>query len=505
MQLDRLTVALRPRTDWEAIDLGLRLAQRHASILFPIWVMTSVPWALSILLVGITTDHIGLALLVLWVIKPLFERPLLHVLSRVVFGDEPARREWWRIALRQPFVAGAFGAITWRRLSPARAFNLPVQQLEKLAGGARRKRLQVLHANTGSAAMALTGLTFCLFIVGSVTLFYVALSLASGQLVGVETQPFDGVLVTVTERLDEAGVFWDIVAYGVVWLVDGLLTPFYVAAGFSLYLNRRTHLEAWDVELMFRNMVLRRASAILILAVSIGLIGPPDAIADNLEGERDARRSQIEQILDDDDFGRPRTVTRWTAKNKDDESLETDTGDLDALDLDESSALLNWITRVGSAAAETVVWLIFAAFLLVIYRFRSRWLPYFARAATTARPAAPTSGGLLLKREELPDDVPAQVRALWESGARRDALSLLYRATLTALNEQHQLGLDSSATEGDCERVVAHRLSGDRATYFKEINRVWQSLAYAHRSPQTAQVMTLCSQFGLIDPQGAAA
>ena len=31
-----------------------------------------------------------------------------------------------------------------------------------------------------------------------------------------------------------------------------LLEPFYVAAGFAMYLNRRVELEAWDIEQEFR-------------------------------------------------------------------------------------------------------------------------------------------------------------------------------------------------------------------------------------------------------------
>jgi hypothetical protein len=39
-------------------------------------------------------------------------------------------------------------------------------------------------------------------------------------------------------------------------IVLGFLEPFYVAAGFAMYLNRRAELEAWDVE-----QELRRAFA----------------------------------------------------------------------------------------------------------------------------------------------------------------------------------------------------------------------------------------------------
>jgi pilus assembly protein TadC len=34
--------------------------------------------------------------------------------------------------------------------------------------------------------------------------------------------------------------------------VVGLVEPFFVAAGFAMYLNRRVELEAWDIEQEFR-------------------------------------------------------------------------------------------------------------------------------------------------------------------------------------------------------------------------------------------------------------
>ena len=44
---------------------------------------------------------------------------------------------------------------------------------------------------------------------------------------------------------------------GLWWLSVSLLEPIYVAAGFGLYLHRRTQLEAWDVELVFRRLAAR--------------------------------------------------------------------------------------------------------------------------------------------------------------------------------------------------------------------------------------------------------
>jgi len=39
-----------------------------------------------------------------------------------------------------------------------------------------------------------------------------------------------------------------------------IIEPFYVAAGFAMYLNRRVELEAWDIEQEFRRANFARAT-----------------------------------------------------------------------------------------------------------------------------------------------------------------------------------------------------------------------------------------------------
>ena len=43
-------------------------------------------------------------------------------------------------------------------------------------------------------------------------------------------------------------------------VVTLIIEPFYIAANFALYINRRTQLEAWDIELSFRKMAIRLAT-----------------------------------------------------------------------------------------------------------------------------------------------------------------------------------------------------------------------------------------------------
>ena len=48
------------------------------------------------------------------------------------------------------------------------------------------------------------------------------------------------------------------------------IEPFYVAGGFSLYLNRRTLLEGWDIELELRRCAARFTNARTGTAVLAG-------------------------------------------------------------------------------------------------------------------------------------------------------------------------------------------------------------------------------------------
>jgi len=266
-----MTVTLRPRSDWEAVDLGLRLAQRHAGTAWPILALASAPWMLALSLVAVSMGAAALATFAFWWLKPLFERPLLHVFSRVVFGDEPARADWPDIAWKTPFTAGWFGAITWRRFELSRSFNLPVWQLEHLRGNARRQRSGILHLETGATGFALSLIAFFLVLLATATITLLLVSITIGEIVVFDIQAFGQFTDLVAERLAAEGIAWDICILAVYWLCETLMAPFFVAAGFSLYLNRRTHLEAWDVELEFRRMAARRrrgAAAISCVALA---------------------------------------------------------------------------------------------------------------------------------------------------------------------------------------------------------------------------------------------
>jgi hypothetical protein len=239
VQLDALAVRLRPRTPFEAADLGVRLCQSTARSIYSCYALVAVP--LMILALASYEISAWLPGLVIWWAKPWLDRTILFVLSRAAFGTATApadvwraqREVWWR---QFPF--------TWtvRRLSPWRALTEPVYQLEGFSIFKARDRMRRIRNRVMGPALMMTSVFGLAEMALSIALFSLVFWLApSGR----------------APRLDEfvAGeaplvVMLSIpLAYAIAVL---FLEPFYVAAGFGMYLNRRAELEAWDIEQEFR-------------------------------------------------------------------------------------------------------------------------------------------------------------------------------------------------------------------------------------------------------------
>ncbi len=251
MQLDKIIIALRMRSPWEAMDLGVTVMRK-------MWPVIFLPWLILITIVLVFVLFMGyqgywlFASLFMWLIKPVYESMLLHILSRGVFGEYLTTAEvyssmnsWLKTGLLTTF-------LPWR-LSASRSFNMPVNLLEGLTGSQRKRRLQVLHSVAGSHASGVTiiGVHFEMI----VTLAFYSL------LFFFIPNIFENFL---TYSLDST-------TNQMVWMFAGtiiyaftlfILEPFYVASGFMLYLNRRIQLEGWDIEIDFKKLSERLSSSL---------------------------------------------------------------------------------------------------------------------------------------------------------------------------------------------------------------------------------------------------
>ncbi len=245
MRPDRLTVSLRPRSQFEAIDLGYALLRRHAYEVWRHWLLLAVPMmAILAAIEFVFFDWMQAGMLIWWG-KPLYDAVVLLVLSRAVFGESLSPSQALRELRRLSGVL--FASLTLRRLSLSRSFLLPAHLLEGLRGQTRNARIRLLRQESTAAARTLTMCSSWLelsVLGGLIVLFYwLAPALLRPELL---------------ESLNDSHSIGLQIAVQVLYIsVLSIVEPFYVAAGFALYLNRRTMLEAWDIEVALKRMNAR--------------------------------------------------------------------------------------------------------------------------------------------------------------------------------------------------------------------------------------------------------
>lgn len=485
MQLDRLAIALRPRSAWESVDLGVGMLREWWRPMYASFAAVYVPVAAACLWAGWSAGKPWLALALLWWLKPLFDRVALHVASRAVFGDVLGVRATLAQA-RAWLGSGLIGALTLGRIDTARSFHLPVKQLEGQRWRAARARRVLLGRRTHGYAVWLTlaCLNFELVFMWSADMLWDVVLPAKAQ---EGTSIWEAMFADAA--LGNVLTYADFAAYAAAVFV---VEPLYVAAGFALYLNRRTLLEGWDLEVALRRIGAQRAAAapgaalaaLALLAAALVMLAPA-APALAQAAAKDPKR-EIAEVLKAPEFPHERVVTRWQRRPA---QAPRDGPQFD----------LGWLRALGYAFArssEVALWIAAAALVALGLWWAARLAPRAPPASRAPYRPPPSLFGMALAPQTLPADLAGAVRALLAAGSMREALALLYRGTLSALVHGRGIELKPSDTEGEAlARVRAHGEAA-AAQYFAELVQHWQRAAYARRLPAAADVERLLAAYG---------
>ncbi len=494
MQLDRLEAVLRRRGAHEAIDLGFALARRHAGALARAWAVAVLPaWAL----IGLATSSEPIwGIILITLLDPLWERVVLHVLSRALFGAPPRGRELLR-ALPRLWTAGVLPELLWGRLRVNRAMVAPVAQLEGLRGAPARRRRDVLargpEAGAGvglsifAAAMQL-GLS-----AGALGLVFLMLPEAPRFEVGVL---FEGWFAGTAPA-------WFAPLPWLAWLAARSVTlPLRVAGGFGLYLNRRTLIEGWDVELTFRRIAARAARGALPgAAVILGLIlmgtSPMAFAEDPGHGGLPAVEAEVARALARPELGGEQVEGRWERRAWLQALLDREPEPAPAsapLDLGWVATLIEIAAWVGLATI--LVGAVIALVRQGLPRLRARGPRPPPRAGLLPAPAGPA----------LPDDPAAAAWALWRAGQPAEALGVLYATAVVSLVEVHRVQIPAGATEGEVLRAArAAALPEPQSAWLRRLTRAWGAAAYAHRAPEEDELRAICDGLPAFRRAGGAA
>jgi hypothetical protein len=478
MRLDAVTAEIRPRSDWEAVDLGLAMVRRDFWRCFAVWWLALVvPTALAGWWLW---DRPAWWLMLFWWWKPAGSRLVLFELSRRLFGERPG----WRGALHEiprAWTRRFFHRFVWARLSPWLPVMLAVEDLEGLTGKVYKQRRSQMTRRAESVVMWLfvvSDMAACWF--GLAILVLVLMFIPEGQ---------DGAwrMAAVSwDAHDPASVPLLIMrtVTACVMLAMSLTDVFVTGAGFGVYLNNRTWLEGWDVELAFRRLA-RRLTKIAMLGMALWTIGQP-AMA-----------------------GPAHDPSRWIREIKADEAFKVHTQTVKVPQPWNTSFSWSWPEWLkigdlpdwlGSLATAAVLALILGAILWLLWKYRRVWMHFATRDSTApAPPQARVVMGMAVAPQSLPADVPAAARALWRQGRRQDALGLLYRGAISRVMQVGRVEIQESDTEGDCLRRVDQTGPAAHPEYFRSLTSVWSRMAYAGHCPEDLEVETLCRQWPFED------
>ncbi len=500
MNLENVTVELRPRSEWEAVELGARMVRRDAGSIYRAWFTLTLPAILLVALLTWFTEWGGLAVFLYWWLEPVTDGPILRIISRHLFGEKPDAST----ALRSTFSTAWRNKLFWLtpyRLHFARSAMLPITQLEGLTGGRRRARAKTIGSRIFSHGTGVTAAYQHLFLslyTGAILFVFMFMPESfRAEHGGDWLESFYSPASRVTELIN---LF-------LFYMAQSLLHPWFVGAGFGLYINCRTQLEAWDIEVAFRRMVQRRALATVLL---VGLLAtfaavPSPAMAQDEAAEEsdpgfsgyweeDEVDDALERIYAIDELDTMETFieNRRIESPEPDEEEDASSGPI----LDGLSRFLDGLSTVLAVVFEFAIWLVAAALIVIAFLTREHWLPYLTSVTegTTFKPRVVLADGEV-SAEDLPDDLPAEVLSLWRDGRKREALALLYRGTVFAAVHRYEIRLPDSATEQACLQEVRRHADDAGHVFFRRVVTAWMLCAYASRVVDESALEALANEW----------
>jgi hypothetical protein len=504
MKVEDLTITLRNRSNWEAIDLGFALGRQWFFRLWGAWIIAALPvFILVMALTYFVNNEIfnSLIFILFWWLKPLYEQPLLYILSRQLFS-EPVTLEKIKNNYIQIIKPQLSALLLWRRFSFSRSFNNPVAMLENINGKPRRERLNVLHSQQSSASQWLTIICLHLELLLYLAFLFFIFALVPSELYN----NFD-----FFELFDEENILFISITNITYFIAISIIAPFYVAAGFSLYITRRVKLEGWDIELAFKRMKNRldqnnsknisnpilNLCLPLITSVVIFSLTPTNSFADNyLPITKEKSKTIITKVLEREEFGETITEKDWVYVGIENNKEVDDTSS------EWLEKLFGWLfenisndqVNNGLNIIEIIIWMTVAAVLIWLIRKYAHWLTWInlrPRANKKNKPIPNTILGMDMSKTSLPDDILESFSKLINEKQYREALSLLYRASLSSIVHQGDIEILASATELECCKLVDLQRNRDESSFFKRLTQAWIQLAYAEREPSTETLSSL--------------
>lgn len=201
-------------------------------------------------------------------------------------------------------------------------------------------------------------------------------------------------------------------------------------------------------------------------------------------------KTRIDEILAGREFHNIQLKSGYEAIN---DTTNEDT------DNEQNNQFLRNLLLFLAESFEIIIWIFLIAICCYIISRYQSFLPWMSPSNTKAKKVTKPSVlfGLEVNESTLPKDIPTHVLSLWNNERKREALSLLYRATLSRLIHQYSMHFSVGNTEQECYQLVNQNesCSAELTQYVKRLTQSWQKLAYGHEFINNSTLEKLCSEW----------
>jgi len=469
----------------EAADAGLLLWRKNFINFMPFFAIPFWTCAFAFRLI----PGIGYwSWLIIWFLKPLFERPVLHIIS-VRFFEKDASFKRLTQGLWKAIFRALPGDLLWRRFSPLRSAMMPMRVLEQKSKSRRNlsQRKKLLKKGGVGYCFLLTiwGIAVEIALFFGVLLFiYIMMDLVTES------------AYTFTDYLENSEIYF----YAVYCFNYMLIEPIYVCMGFSLYINSRIEVEGWDLEIIFRNFAEKlkekSKSGALALVLLIFLFLPLKIFADNggpLTASDNVPLEQLQLILDSPELGGERDA--WGIR------LKKPIEEIDFQPIDSQYVALFW--KILAFTLRLILVAAIAAVIVFVFIYIRKF--NMGRRRKEDRPN-------IISLQKVHDENPKQLleKALSYHAAGNTRLAWAYCTAAAILSWPLYRGLafPPNATESDCANMVSLKADGnsictaEEAKTFNTLINNWVYLAYAQILPPQEsfeKAIVFCKSLGTAD------
>jgi hypothetical protein len=454
---------LRPRSNWEASDSGILIWRNSIAYIL---LLFGIPFLLCVIILASFNSSLSFfGILILWWFKPFFDRLILQVIS-IRFFRSDADYKIIRKKLMKNIFTGLIGDLAWRRLSLYRSARMPIRILEGNKGKIIKQRIKNLKDG---------GLDFCAFLTSlcviiEIVLFGVFAFFLYGFFAEYSNFTFD----LISNYFPQVSFALLILYALIIFIVE----PLYMCMGFGIYINSRSIVEGWDIELSLNSFIkqknILRSTNILFLICMLFLsnvIQPMQIHAEEWyqNNSEEVPIEILDEVLASEDFGSHQTK-KWIRFKDFDDKENSPNFNFDEMNLKE---IVGFILR-----ALLVVIIIAALFFAGYYLYKMKHFFPRNNSASWKKNIVP---GFAEKNN--PEKIIASAKKYFDEGQIRKAWAACLSAVFTLYADQGNIIFALNDTESDCLVKINHSLLWGKEES-AQLMLHWIQFAYAGIEPE---------------------